>query len=159
MRGQPTACAYYSFICILHLVLLYSICNSSNYCWLNTLHWCNRSCVKVIYIKAWSQPYKCCAQCTAGLNRLVSFWHETSNLGLPYVLSSNPLLIILRGLDCKPRILDPKLEEFPCLVRKLSVTLYNVNRSEKWGKKYTNRGLKWRAHVISINLFISTTSA
>ena len=47
-------------------------------------------------------------------------------------------------LDYEPKILDPKIEEFPCLVHKLSVTLnnlYNINRSEKWGKKYTNRGL------------------
>ena len=27
------------------------------------------------------------------------------------------------ALDYKPRILDPKIEQFPCLVRKLSVTL------------------------------------
>ena len=27
------------------------------------------------------------------------------------------------ALDYKPRILDPNIEEFPCLVHKLSVTL------------------------------------
>ena len=27
------------------------------------------------------------------------------------------------ALDYKPRILDPKIEEFPCLVHKLSVTV------------------------------------
>ena len=55
------------------------------------------------------------------------------------------------ALNYKPRILDPKIEEFPCLVHKLSVqtsistntnrSTYNINRSEKWGKKYTNHRL------------------
>ena len=26
--------------------------------------------------------------------------------------------------------------------------LYNINCSEKWGKKYTSRGLKWHAYGI-----------
>ena len=30
------------------------------------------------------------------------------------------------ALDYKPRILEPKIEEFPCLAHKLSVTLTSV---------------------------------
>ena len=47
------------------------------------------------------------------------------------------------ALDYKPRILDPKIEEFPCLVHKLSVTLTAPNYKPQWkmGKKYTSRGL------------------
>ena len=58
-------------------------------------------------------------------------------------------------LDYKPRILGQKTEEFPCfLVHKLSViltTLYNINCSEKWSKKYTSCSLKWRAYGNSKN--------
>ena len=36
------------------------------------------------------------------------------------------------------RILGSKIEEFPCLVHKLSVILTAL--------QYTNRGLKWRTH-------------
>ena len=41
------------------------------------------------------------------------------------------------ALNYKPRILFSKIEEIPCFVHKLSViltALYNINRSEKWGK-------------------------
>ena len=43
-------------------------------------------------------------------------------------------------------------EEFAFLVNELSAIrnypLFNINRSEKWGKKYTSRGLQWRAYSI-----------
>ena len=47
------------------------------------------------------------------------------------------------ALDYKPRFLDLKIDEFPSLVHKLSVTLtlYHINRSEKCNKKYANRRL------------------
>ena len=42
------------------------------------------------------------------------------------------------ALNYKPWILDPKIEEFPCLVHKLSVTL---TAGKNRVKKYANRGL------------------
>ena len=52
---------------------------------------------------------------------------------LSYIHHYNPLLIANADF----------IEEFPCLVHKLSVilTLLIINRSEKWGKKCTSRGL------------------
>ena len=35
-------------------------------------------------------------------------------------------------LDYKPRILDPKFEEFPCLVHKLSVILTALQYKPQW---------------------------
>ena len=36
------------------------------------------------------------------------------------------------ALKYKPRILDPKIEEFPCLVHKLSVTLTALQYKPQW---------------------------
>ena len=36
------------------------------------------------------------------------------------------------ALNYKPRILDPKIEEFPCLVHKLSVTLTALQYKPQW---------------------------
>ena len=36
------------------------------------------------------------------------------------------------ALNYKPRILDPKIEEFPCLVHKLSVTLTALQYKPNW---------------------------
>ena len=44
------------------------------------------------------------------------------------------------ALDYKPRTLRSKIEEFPCLVHKLSLVLTAL-QYEKWGKKYIGRGL------------------
>ena len=43
------------------------------------------------------------------------------------------------ALDYKPWILDTNIEKLPFLVHEYIVC--NTNRSEKWGEKYTNRGL------------------
>ena len=64
--------------------------------------------------------------------------------------SSRTRAIITRSwfetvLDYKPRILGPKIEEFPCLVHNLFVILtalrYKPLGSEKWGKRYTSLSL------------------
>ena len=36
------------------------------------------------------------------------------------------------ALNYKPRILDPKIEEFPCLLHKLSVTLTALQDKPQW---------------------------
>ena len=63
----------------------------------------------------------------------------TVKLHIPYTRHYNPLLIWNHSW-----LLGSKIEEFPCLVHKLfviSTALYNINRSAKWSKKYTSRGL------------------
>ena len=44
------------------------------------------------------------------------------------------------AFDYKPQILDQKIEEFPCLVQKLSLTLTGLQNKRQWSfyhEKYT----------------------
>ena len=50
------------------------------------------------------------------------------------------------ALNYKTQILDAKFEYLPCTAR-----LYNINRSEKLGKKYTNRGFNGAHTVNKVN--------
>ena len=55
----------------------------------------------------------------------------------------------LTALDYKPRILDPEIEKFPCLVHKLSVKLTALQY-----KPQLKMGLKPRVIMVRVRYFI-----
>ena len=61
--------------------------------------------------------------------------------GLKVIFKYMYIVHTVPTLDYKPRILDPKIEEFLCLVHKLSVIITALQYKPQWGKKYKNRGL------------------
>ena len=82
----------------------------------------------------------------------LSCWQPRILLVTPQFLADYPTRIIITqfetALNYKPQILDPKIEEFPCLLNKFSVTLTTLRYKPQWKmgwNKYKSRIIM--AHV------------